>query len=57
MRSVTMLDEIWNALPADARRRIEKLASDEKKSLADEMVFLLGVGINTLAPFFSPFGS
>ena len=57
MRSVTMLDEIWNALPADARCRIEKLASDEKKSLADEMVFLLGVGINTLAPFFTPVGS
>lgn len=56
MNSVEFFENVWSKLPADTKARIEKLAASEKKTLADEVVFLLRQGVNTLAPFILGFG-
>lgn len=52
MDAVEFIELVWKHVPAETRRRIEKMASAEKKTLAEYIPFLLSSGVNTLTPFF-----
>lgn len=56
MNEKEFIELVWNQVPAETRRRIEKMAIAEKKTLADFIPFLLLSGINTLTPFLFPRG-